>query len=43
MMLSTIEKFVRIILELVLLKFLGALQSGHYFPSRPSYGMASAS
>jgi hypothetical protein len=34
-MLSTIEKFVRIILELVLLKFLGALQSGHTFHHAP--------
>jgi hypothetical protein len=42
-MLSTIEKFVRIILELVLLKFLGALTKRPYFPSRPSHGMASAS
>jgi|GEM_PF-6020032 len=42
-MLSTIEKFVRIILELVLLKFLGALTKRPYFPSPPSYGMASAS
>ena len=34
-MLSTIEKFVRIILELVLLKFLAPSQSGHTFHHAP--------
>jgi hypothetical protein len=38
-MLFTIEKFVRIILELVLLKFLGALTKRPYFPSRPSHSL----